>query len=72
MGGQQGMEVKRFIVFTDFPTIPDPEGNLNSHGDVRRVPVCDCPRRVERFESREDAEAFASSTAHAVVLPVLG
>ena len=61
---------QRFVVFTDFPTIPDPNGNRNSHGDIRRVRVCDCPRVVQFFNNHDDADRVAANTNHAVVLPV--
>ena len=61
-----------FQVITDFPTISDPEGVLNSHGFVRSIRVCDCPKVVRRFGADEEAEAraFASGVSHSVVLPV--
>ena len=59
-----------FVVITDFPTTPDSEGVLNSHGQVRRVRVCDCPKVVRRFEGEAEAHAFASTVDHSVVLPV--
>lgn len=64
------MEPERFIVVTDFPTIPDPEGELDSHGCIRQVRVCDCPKVVLQCATREDAEGAAAEINHSVVLPV--
>lgn len=63
-------QTREFVVFTDFPTIPHPEGERNSHNVVRQVRVCDCPKIVERgFVTREDAENFARDFNHTVVVP---
>ena len=64
------MEPEFFMVVTDFPTITDPEGELDSHGCVRRVRVCDCPKIVQQCPTREDAEGLAAEVNHSVILPV--
>lgn len=70
------------IVFSDRPTIPDPEGVLNAHGEVRHINACSCPKVVETFDSMEDALDFAATVAdcpddsegrfanHLVIVPV--
>ena len=64
------MEPHAFMVITDFPTIADPEGVLNSHGCVRMVRVCDCPKVVQKCPDRESAEGLAAEVNHSVILPV--
>ena len=61
-----------FMVITDFPTVKDPSGALNSHGFVRDVRVCDCPKVVHKFgpDERADADALAAVISHSVVLPI--
>ena len=61
-----------FMVITDVPRMDDPNGVLNSHGFVRQVRVCDCPKVVRKFgpDQRADADALAAVTAHSVVLPI--
>ena len=70
------------VVFSDRPTMPDPEGRLNSHGDVAHVRVCSCPKVVETFDSMAEALDFAATVPdcaedsegrfgnHLVVVPV--
>ena len=61
-----------FMVVTDLPRKDDPDGVLNSHGFVRQVRVCECPKVVRRFGPDEEAVArsFAATVNHSVVLPV--
>lgn len=63
------MRVTGFVVATDFPTVASPD-EVNSHGQPRQVRVCDCPKRVKRFDTREEAEAFASEVNHSLVIPI--
>ena len=69
---QRGMRIIDFVVMTDRPTMPNPEGRVNAHGEIAHVPACDCPKVVRRFQTRAEADAFAAVTPHAVVLPRQG
>jgi hypothetical protein len=70
------------VVFSDRPTIPDPEGVLNAHGEVRHINACSCAKVVESFDSMAEALDFAATVPdclddpegrfgnHLVIVPV--
>lgn len=71
MSNRNDFQQQGVMAFVDFPTIPDPEGTLNSHGDVRQVRVCDCERFTPSpFATRAEAEAATEGFNHVVIVDV--